>query len=191
MIETKVFFKDSSAALIIIDLQRGITGRDVAPHDANEVVASAAKLIQAFRGAHLPVVFVRVSPGPETMLKPLVDDPVSLGPPQPGWDELDPRLGRSESDVVVTKQNWGAFYGTDLDLQLRRRGITRIVLCGIATNIGVESTARDAYERNYKLLFAEDAMAAMSPQEHEHSCRVIFPRIGIVRSTAQIVEALA
>lgn len=190
MIDTKAFFKDAKTALVIIDLQRGIAGRDVAPHSGTDVVANAARLVQAFRSAQLPIAFVRVSPTPETALKPLVDNPQPFPPPQPGWDELVPELGARAADVVVTKKNWGAFYGTDLDLQLRRRDVTRIAICGIATHIGVESTARDAFERNYKLLFVEDAMAAMSAQEHEHSCKVIFPRMGIIRSTDEVVLAL-
>jgi nicotinamidase-related amidase len=190
MIDTKAFFKDAKTALVIIDLQRGIAGRDVAPHSGAEVVANAARLVQAFRSAQLPIAFVRVSATPETALKPLVDNPQPFPPPQPGWDELVPELGARIDDVVVTKKNWGAFYGTDLDLQLRRRDVTRIAICGIATHIGVESTARDAFERNYKLLFVEDAMAAMSAQEHEHSCKVIFPRMGIIRSTDEVVQAL-
>lgn len=180
----------ATSALILIDLQRGITGRQVAPHSASEVVKNASRLVEAFRTAGLPIVFVRVSPTPQTTLRPIVDNPPNMPAPPRGWDELDPALGARTDDVVVTKQNWGAFYGTDLDLQLRRRDVNRIAICGIATNIGVESTARDAYERNYKLLFVEDAMAAMSTQEHEHSCAAIFPRMGIIRSTAQTVQAL-
>jgi nicotinamidase-related amidase len=191
MIDTAAFFREAKTAFVIIDLQRGIAGRDVAPHSGSQVVANAARLVEAFRRAQLPIAFVRVSPTPETALKPLVDNPQPFPPPQPGWDELVPELGVRQGDIVVTKQNWGAFYGTDLDLQLRRREVTRIAICGIATHIGVESTARDAFERNYKLLFVEDAMAAMTAQEHEHACTVIFPRMGIIRSTDQVVQALS
>lgn len=191
MIDTKAFLSEAKTALVIIDLQRGITARDVVPHTAAAVVANAASMVEAFRRKRLPIAFVRVSPAPETTLQPLVDNPQAMPPRQPGWDDLDPALGVQAGDVVVTKQNWGAFYGTDLDLQLRRRGVTRIAICGISTNIGVESTARDAFERNYKLLFVEDAMAAMSAAEHEHSCGIIFPRMGIIRSTGEVVHALS
>ena len=104
--------------------------------------------------------------------------------------DLIPDLDRQPSDVVVFKRQWGAFYGTDLDLQLRRRGLTAIVLCGIATEIGVESTARDAYERGYELVFASDAMAGMSPEAHANSLERIFPRMGRVRTTDEIIAAL-
>lgn len=191
MIDTKSFLRDEKTALVIIDLQRGIAGRDVAPHKGADVVANAARLVQAFRKARLPIVFVRVSPTPETALKPLVDSPVQTPVMQAGWDELVPELGVQSGDIIVTKKNWGAFYGTDLDLHLRRRGVAHIAICGISTNIGVESTARDAFERNYKLLFVEDAMAAMSAEEHEHACSRVFPRMGIIRSTDQVVAALS
>jgi nicotinamidase-related amidase len=99
-------------------------------------------------------------------------------------------LAPKPSDYVITKRQWGAFYGTDLDLQLRRRGIKTIILCGIATSFGVESTARDAYERGYDQIFAEDAMASRSAAEHEHTISHILPRIGRVRSTAEILAGL-
>jgi nicotinamidase-related amidase len=88
------------------------------------------------------------------------------------------------------KRQWGAFYGTDLDLQLRRRGLTSIVLCGIATEGGVESTARDAYERGYEMVFAADAMSGLNAESHANAVERIFPRIGWVRSTEQIIAAL-
>lgn len=93
-------------------------------------------------------------------------------------------------DIHVTKRNWGAFYGTDLDLQLRRRGITQIVLAGIATSIGVESTARAAHEHGYHVTLATDAMTDSDAAAHTHSITKIFPRLGETGSTAEIVELL-
>ena len=115
----------------------------------------------------------------------------ATGPLPPDWSELIPELDRQPSDIVIFKRQWGAFYGTDLDLQLRRRGLSTIVICGIATEFGVESTARDAYERGYQLIFAEDAMTGSTAESHANSVGRIFPRIGRVRSTAQIVAALS
>ncbi|MGA2664710.1 MAG: isochorismatase family protein, partial [Nitrososphaerales archaeon] len=95
-----------------------------------------------------------------------------------------------EGDIVIGKKQWGAFYGTELDLQLRRRKIDTIVLCGIATNVGVESTARFAYEYGYQQVFASDAMAAMSAEAHAGALKYTFARIGRVRTTAQVLDAL-
>jgi len=108
-----------------------------------------------------------------------------------GWDEISPALGREPRDIVITKNQWGAFYGTALDLQLRRRRIKTIVIGGIATNFGVESTSRDAFEHGYALVFVEDAMAGLSEGAHAFSISTIFPRIGRVRSTDQVLAALA
>lgn len=192
MIETNTFFSGGRAALVLIDLQRGIANRQTAPHAARDVIANASKLVRGFRGAGLPVVFVRVLAGADRadVLQPLVDNPAPPFQLSPDFAEIVPELEVLGDDIVVTKRNWGAFYGTDLDLQLRRRDVSRIAIGGISTNIGVESTARDAFERNYKLLFVEDAMASMSVEEHAHSCNLIFPRIGIVRSTNEVLGAV-
>jgi nicotinamidase-related amidase len=192
MVDARAFLRDGKTALVLIDLQRGIVARDLAPRSGAQVVGHAATLVTAFRAANVPVVFVRVifGTGGQDMLRPIVDAPVPMPAFTPDLAEFAADLQVNASDVIVTKRNWGAFHGTDLDLQLRRRDVTRIALCGISTNIGVESTARDAFERNYKLLFVEDAMTAMSAQEHDHSCRLIFPRMGIVRSTADVLAAL-
>lgn len=116
-------------------------------------------------------------------------------PPAPGnaaadWADIVPELGPHEGDIVVTKQQWGAFYGTDLDLQLRRRGVTQVVVAGIATSIGVESTARSAYEYGYHVTIATDAVTDMSAEVHDNSVERIFPRLGETDTTAAIIKLL-
>jgi nicotinamidase-related amidase len=106
------------------------------------------------------------------------------------WWTYPAALAKQESDIEVTKRQWGAFYGTDLELQLRRRGIDTIILCGISTNIGVESTARNAWELGFNLVIVEDACSAASAEQHQGSMTHIFPRIGRVRSTEEILAAL-
>jgi len=178
-------------ALVLIDLQRGIMGMPVAPHAATDVLARAVALRRAFAAAGAPVVFVRVSfaaDGADTVKQPR--DNTFAAPRPPGWDELSPDLGVTPTDIVITKHQWGAFYGTELDLQLRRRGVRTIAIGGISTNFGVESTARDAFERNYGLVFIEDAMAAVSADAHAFAVGTIFPRLGRVRSTAQVIAAI-
>lgn len=101
-----------------------------------------------------------------------------------------PELGPREGDIVVTKEQWGAFYGTDLDLRLRRRGITQIVVTGIATSIGVESTARSAHEHGYHVTIATDAVTDMDADTHRNSVEKIFPRLGETDTTAAIVKLL-
>lgn len=177
-------------ALVVIDLQKGIVGLPTVPVPGADVVRNAIRLAGACRAAGAPVVLVRVTPSADgaDALRPAADQPSTLGLTLPeGWADLVPELGPQPGDLVITKRQWGAFYGTELDLQMRRRGIDTLILCGIATNIGVESTARDAYERNYRQIFASDAMAARSAEEHEISISRIFPRMGLVRTTDQII----
>jgi nicotinamidase-related amidase len=108
-----------------------------------------------------------------------------------GWDVIVDELTGNPGDILVTKRNWGAFHGTDLDVQLRRRGITQIVLTGIATSIGVESTARAAHEHGYHVTLATDAMSDRDPEAHAHSVQRIFPRLGETGTSVEILELLA
>lgn len=184
----------SKTALVVIDLQKGIarTDRKLEPHALDEVVNNAAILAVACRrvGAKVFLVHVTSSDGKD-MLKPLLDEEQQWGGRSaPDWAEFIDELAPTDKDIVITKRQWGAFHGTELDLQLRRRGIDTIVLCGIATNIGVETTAREAYQHGYNLVLVEDAMDAMSGAEHDASFRFIFPRIGLVRSTRQTLSML-
>jgi nicotinamidase-related amidase len=183
----------SKTALVVIDLQKGIVGRPTVPYTAEAVVANAAALAAAFRANGMPVFLVRVTPSPDwkDALRPLADAAMPAQTPPPDWAEIVPEMGPKQGDFVITKRQWGAFYGTDLDLQLRRRGLTAIVLCGIATEVGVESTARDAYERGYQQVFVRDAMAGLNAESHANAIERIFPRIGRVRGTKDIIAALA
>jgi nicotinamidase-related amidase len=180
-------------ALVVIDLQAGMVGGNPAPHSGPDVAARAAAVARALRAVGGTIVWVRVTPSSDgrDALHPLTDAPPLSGGARPAdWAELVPELDRQPGDLVITKRQWGAFYGTELDLQLRRRGIDTILLCGITTNIGVESTARDAYERGYNQVFVEDATSARNGDEHAFVMRTVFPRIGRVRSTAEVLQAL-
>ncbi len=179
-------------ALVLIDLQKGILDRQTAPHSASDVLARSARLAERFRAVGGVVVLVHVSFSPDggDRLTQPTDEPAPPSAPQAGWDEISPVLGRGPKDIVITKRQWGAFYGTQLDLQLRRRGIRTIVIGGIATNFGVESTARDAFERGYALVFVEDAMAGLSNEAHSFAIKTVFPRIGRIRSTEEVLNAM-
>ena len=176
----------STTALVLIDLQKGIVGVPIAPYSAEAVSAKGQALAERFRAAQAPVVLVNVAFSPDfgDALKAPVDRPMQRPYPE-GWTELVEGLAEP-SDIRVTKRQWGAFYGTDLDLQLRRRGVTTVVLGGVATNMGVESTARAAHEHGYAVVLAEDAMAALSAQMHAFACEHIFPRLGRVGKSDEI-----
>jgi nicotinamidase-related amidase len=164
---------DTKTALVIIDLQKGILSFPMA-HPSAPVLENAGRLARAFRKKGWPVVLVNVAGGAPGRTDA---GPMNFTPP-PDWLDIVPDLDPQPSDIRVTKMQWGAFYGTALDLELRRRGVTQIVLCGIATSIGVESTARDAYEHGYNVSLVVDAMTDMKAEAHENSLARIFPRLG-------------
>ncbi|MEU6890667.1 hydrolase [Streptomyces sp. NPDC046557] len=180
---------DRATALVLIDLQQGILALPTAT-PSSRVLENGIALAEAFRARRLPVVLVKVAWSPDGGDLPSVnvDRPGPASAPPAAFSELPERLA-ALADVVVTKRHWGAFTGTELDLQLRRRGVRRIVLGGISTSIGVESTARTAWEHSYELVFAEDATTDMDADSHAHSFGKIFPRIGKVSATDEIITA--
>lgn len=175
-----------STALVLIDLQKGVLAMPVAPHPATEVYQRSMQLAQGFRAAGAPVVRVRVSFSGDfaEALRPPVDQPTNYASLPPGWDDFPEPL--PPSDLVITKRQWGAFYGTELDLQLRRRGTRRIVLGGIATNIGVESTARSAAEHGYELVIPENLCSGLSVEMHAFSFKYILPRLARITTSDKI-----
>ena len=189
---TELTIDPATSALVLIDLQQGIASGATEPHPARLVVENATRLTSACRDLGVLVVLVRVEPGRNGILFPQVtaDVPRHSFAFTEGWTDLVPELGRSTDDVVVTKHQPNAFFGTDLQIQLSRRGIRTIILGGISTNIGVEATARAAQERGYDQIFVEDAMAAREADLHEFPVRRFFPTIGRVRSTDDVLAAL-
>ena len=189
---------DSKTALVLIDLQHGIVALPAVPRSGAEVVARGRELADAFRAHGLPVVLVNVAFSPDFGDAPKGRDDEE---PEPDDDEdegmpadfavIVGELGAQETDIRVTKHQWGAFHGTDLDTQLRRRGITQIVLAGLVTSRGVDTTAREAYAHNYSVAFAVDAMADRGIEVHENAIERIFPQIGQRATTGEILDVLA
>lgn len=180
-------FDPATTALILIDLQHGIVARDAAPTPADQVVARAKDLAARFREAGAPVVLVHVGWRNPEELPSLNADKASLpadGTP-PDFYRLVEGL-QQNGDVVVLKHHWGAFTGTDLDLQLRRRGVRTVVIGGIATNMGVESTARSAWEHSYDVVIAEDVTSSRDADMHRFAIDRIFPLFARVTTAEQI-----
>lgn len=175
---------DSIAALVTIDLQKGIVGMATA-HPAGEIVGRAARLARAFRARGLAVVHVNVAGRPPGRTQ----TSFSFSPP-PDWTELVPELEVQSADEHVTKMNIGAFYGTALERILRRRGVTQIFLAGISTSHGVEATARGAYDHGYNVVTVVDAMTDRDADAHRYSVEKIFPRIGETATTEEVLARL-
>jgi nicotinamidase-related amidase len=176
---------DPNTALIVIDLQKGILGLTTA-RPAAEVIEHAAVLADAFRGHGLPVVLVNAAGGAPGR----TEQPFRGGPRPVDAMELVPELHQQPSDHTVTKRTWGAFMNTDLDAYLEGLGVTQVVVVGIATSAGVESTARQAHEHGYNVTLAVDAMTDMSAEAHLNSVTRIFPRLGETGTTAEVIELL-
>jgi nicotinamidase-related amidase len=177
-----------TTALVLIDLQRGVAALQGAPYSTAEVIKKCATLASAFRAGGSTVVYVRVDVS--NMLTPPVDAPFrdpKSPPPPASVSELLPEAGMQPGDLFITKRHWGAFCGTDLEKQLNDRGIRTIVLGGIATNFGVESTARGAVERGFELVLVEDAMTTMNADWHQFAVKNIFPKLGRVRTADQFL----
>ena len=176
---------DTKTALILIDLQKGIVAYPTV-HPIDEVVKHAATVANAFRRHCLPVVLINVTggaPGRTEQARPPGAFPA-------GWADLVPELDQQPADHTVTKRTWGAFTNTGLDEHLKMLGVTQVVIAGVATSIGVESTARQAHELGLNVTLAVDAMTDMNLDAHSNSVTRIFPRLGETGTTWEIVALL-
>lgn len=181
---------DPRTALIVVDLQAGIV-RLPAAHPIADVLAHARMLLDAFRAHALPVVLVKVAgdaPG-RTEQPPRSAEALAAMFSEAAMAFV-PELGQQESDIVVTKRSWGAFANTGLAAELRARGVSQVVVCGVATSIGVDATARQAYELGLNVTLAIDAMTAMQREAHDYSIQHVFPRLGETGTAQEIVALL-
>jgi nicotinamidase-related amidase len=166
-------------ALVLIDLQNGVLGRKLAPISAEQLLEAGKALARRFRAAGAPVVLVNAVPTLAGLERP-VDAPSPLPKVLPaGFADLAPGLAEP-GDLKITKATWGAFSVPELDRELKRRGVRTIVLGGVATHVGVESTARQAWELGYELVIARDVTTSLGLEPHEATMRHIFPRIARV-----------
>jgi nicotinamidase-related amidase len=167
----------NKTALIVVDPMERIVALDTAPYASSAVVHRAVQLASAFRECGELVVFVRT-------------ERFDVARQPPGGHFVE-SIKPQASDVVITKQSWNAFHDTELDATLRDRAIDTLVLAGIATNFGVEGTARAGAERGYQLIFVEDAITALDAHAHSFAIEYVFPRLGRVCSVQEILTELA
>ncbi|MGW3347143.1 isochorismatase family cysteine hydrolase [Nonomuraea rubra] len=176
---------DPQSALVVVDLQEGIVGLPLA-HPVPDVLERNRELLAEFRRRGLPVVLVNVAGGPAGR-----NDLGAAFPAFPsGLTELVPQLDATQGDHLVTKKSRSAFTGTGLAQWLRERGVTQVVVTGIATGSGVESTARDAHEQGFHVTLPVDAMTDTDAASHDHSIARIFPRIAETGTTQDVLAAL-
>ena len=178
---------DSRPALVVIDLQKGILGMPKA-HPVDAVIDRNLRLVRAFRERGFPVALVRVTaahPGGRS------DVPANFTPKPADWMEPVAGMEPQPEDIVILKPRWDAFIGTALDHELRQRGVTQIFLTGVATSIGVESTARTAWNLGYNVVPVSDAMTDSTAEAHDNSVAKILPRIGEVTDSETVLKSLA
>ncbi|MBN2605897.1 MAG: isochorismatase family protein [Thiotrichales bacterium] len=188
---------DKHSALILIDLQQGIlqmaskTPPQPGMSSVAEALENASALISAFRKNELPIVIVNVNSYGQPWTKTRKDNPLSgTQPPNEDYLKIVDEIETLESDIFITKHSWSAFFNTGLHEALQQRNVTHIVLGGVATSIGAEGTARDASVLGYNLSFAIDAMSDFTQEAHQHTVTRIFPRIGEVGTTQEIIDKL-
>lgn len=177
---------DPNTALIVIDLQKGIVNGSFL-HPISDIIDRTRKLIDVFRAGERPVVLVNVAGRAPGRTEQSSRSNVTVAE---GWTDLLPELGQQSSDIVVTKRSWGAFATTDLERLLKARGVTQVVVTGVATSGGVEATARQAYEQGFNVSLALDAMTDVREEAHEYCIRNVFPRLGETASTQEILSLL-
>ena len=178
---------DPNTALLVVDLQKGVVGANLA-HPIAEVAQRARALVDAFRARRLPVVLINaagVAPGRTEQPRR------HAGPLPEGFTDFIPELGQQPDDIVVTKMTWGAFATTDLEARLKALGVTQVVVAGVATGTGVEATARQAFEAGFNVTLAIDAMTDARPEAHDYSLRNVFPRLGETGSAQEIIDLFA
>jgi nicotinamidase-related amidase len=187
---TELRLDPKKTALVLIDLQNAIVGMDTEPHTAGQVVEKSKRLAEAFRAHGAPVVYVRVDLN--DFLKLPVDKPQKMGdtPPPAVASEIAASAGFRPGDILLTKRHWGAFAGTDLEHQLKARGVDTVVLAGISTNAGVESTARQGTGLGFGFVLVEDACAGQEAEQHRFAFEKTFPRLARVRTTDEVIAAL-
>lgn len=180
----------SKTALVLIDLQNGIVSRDIKPYSASEVVERARILADAFRAKGSTVVYLHV-PLTDFLRLPVDEAPQLPSEIPANASEITPAAGMRTGDLLIAKRHWGAFAGTSLEQEFRNRGIEMIVLAGIATNMGVESTLRQGTGLGFAFVTVEDACSTFSEEMQNFAFTKIFPRLSRVRTTQQVLEALA
>ncbi|HZY62424.1 MAG TPA: isochorismatase family protein [Edaphobacter sp.] len=179
-----------TTALVLIDLQNAVLSRETKPYPAGEVVERSRAMAEAFRAKGALVVYVRVPL--KDILSLTTDEAMILPKDIPAAaSEIADAAGMQSGDLLVSKRHWGAFAQTTLETELRNRGVETIVLAGIATNMGVESTLRQGTGLGFAFITVEDACSTFSPEMQDFAFKTIFPRLSHVRTTQQVLEALA
>ena len=176
---------DPVTALIVVDLQRGLMGPTFIHPIADVVTRACAKPRRQRSGG----IVCRSPSSMSTAQRPAAPSGHATFK---NFPTAGPTCSRNSAvnpaTSSITKRTWGAFASSDLEDQLRRRGVTQVVVSGVATGTGVESTARQAYEAGFNVTLAIDAMTDARPEAHDYSIANVFPRLGETGMTQAIID---
>lgn len=192
-LKENMIFDLSKTAFVAIDMQKEIVNNGtLSPHTAQSILSNNDLLVRTLKRTAALKVLVNV----DISTFPYLSQQTDMGgmtasvPPEFTDLLLKDSLKDTDNMLTITKYNPSAFFGTSLDLQLRRRGIETIILSGVATTNGVYATALDAFQHGYHIVLAEDACSDRDKESHQLFIKKIFPKTARVRSTKQIIEAI-
>lgn len=184
----------SKTAYLAIDLQDGILNNGVlAPYSSDAVLLASDQLAETFKNTEALITLVNVDATSFHYLHPARytrEQPIKV---PDSYMQLSMAIATDDTAsnvVTVTKHNPGAFFGTDLDLQLRRRGIDTIILSGLTTSNGVYATALDAFQHGYQLYIVEDATSDRDPDLHHLFFDKLYPKLGTVVTLDQVFSMI-
>jgi ureidoacrylate peracid hydrolase len=193
----------AKTALIIIDMQNGFCHEDGFMNKigldwttSRDAIGPVKQLAAAARAADLPVFYTRYTLNPDysdagliTEIFPEIME--AKGMVRDTWDaEIVPELAPQPGDRVIDKTRYSAFYDTDLEQQLRDLKTEALIVCGVTTNVCVESTVRDAFFRDIRVIVPSDATAAVTPELHEGALEDFRYSFGPVVTVAELEEAM-
>lgn len=197
---------NSQIALIVIDMQRDFLelggfgealGNNVQLTQA--IVPTVKQLLEGCRSLNLPIFHTQeghkpdLSDCPKSKLKRgrgglTIGDPGKLGRililGEPG-NEIIPELAPMPGEVLIPKPGKGAFYNTDLEMQLIARNVTHLLIAGVTTEVCVQTTMREANDRGYECLLVEDATESYFPEFKQATLEMVRAQGGIVGWTAK------
>jgi len=193
--------QNSNTALIVVDVQndfchsKGVFSkyREANLDQVQQAVKNISTLIRKCRECEIPIIFI------QTIHSPWTNSPswgkrlegsgekMRICPPNEFGSQFF-TVEPQENDCIVTKHRYSAFVGTDLNLILRSKGIENILVTGVATNVCVETTARDGYNRDYNVVFVEDCCGAYDEEEHAATLNNIRKFFGTVVTSGSLIE---
>jgi nicotinamidase-related amidase len=191
----------TQTALLIQDMQNELIkggAMPVQPYTGEEIIANSVRLLEKARAVGMPVIYVVVNRRPDRRdaPRPPFGAPASAADAGPRLTagshdaEVVSELAPGPEDPVVIKHTTSPFNTTDIEVYLRRFGITTLILTGYSTTGVVEGSLRDARDKDYDCIVVRDCCAAGTSTEHDVCMDIIFPRMAWVATADEVIGAI-